>query len=79
MLHFDLVTCNYLNQGNERENIGYIINYVAPKKNKIAGCDWRNFLFIFCSLESPPSILVTRNLTGLQRSGTKTGCVKGRY
>ncbi|KAL9344374.1 hypothetical protein Peur_062049 [Populus x canadensis] len=28
--------------------------------------------------ESPPSILVTRNLNWSQRSGTGTGCVKGR-
>jgi hypothetical protein len=29
--------------------------------------------------ESPPSILVTRNPNWSQRSGTGTGCVKGRY
>jgi len=29
--------------------------------------------------ESPPSILVTRNLNWSQRSSTGTGCVKGRY
>jgi len=29
--------------------------------------------------ESPPSILVTRNPNWSQRSGTETGCVKGRY
>jgi hypothetical protein len=29
--------------------------------------------------ESPPSIMVTRNPNWSQRSGTKTGCVKGRY
>jgi hypothetical protein len=28
--------------------------------------------------ESPPSILVTRNPNWSQRSGTGTGCVKGR-
>ena len=29
--------------------------------------------------ESPPSILVTRNPNWSQRSGTGTGCIKGRY
>jgi len=29
--------------------------------------------------ESPPSIMVTRNPNWSQRSGTETGCVKGRY
>jgi hypothetical protein len=29
--------------------------------------------------ESPPSILVTRNPNWSHRSGTGTGCVKGRY
>jgi len=29
--------------------------------------------------ESPPSILVTRNPNWSQRSGTGTGCVKGKY
>jgi len=29
--------------------------------------------------ESPPNILVTRNPNWSQRSGTETGCVKGRY
>jgi hypothetical protein len=29
--------------------------------------------------ESPPSILITRNPNWSQRSGTGTGCVKGRY
>ena len=29
--------------------------------------------------ESPPSILVTRNPNWSQRSGTGTGCAKGRY
>jgi hypothetical protein len=29
--------------------------------------------------ESPPSILATRNLNWSQRSGTGTGCAKGRY
>ena len=29
--------------------------------------------------ESPPSILVTKNPNWSQRSGTETGCVKGRY
>ena len=28
---------------------------------------------------SPPSIMVTRNPNWSQRSGTETGCVKGRY
>ena len=30
-------------------------------------------------MESPPSILVTRNPNWSQRSGTGSGCVKGRY
>jgi len=30
-------------------------------------------------MESPPSIMVTRNPNWSQRSGTETGCVKGRY
>jgi len=29
--------------------------------------------------ESPPSIMVTRNPNWSQRSGTETGCAKGRY
>jgi len=29
--------------------------------------------------ESPPSILVTKNPNWSQRSGTETGCIKGRY
>jgi hypothetical protein len=29
--------------------------------------------------ESPPSVLVTRNPNWSQRSGTGTGCVKGKY
>jgi len=29
--------------------------------------------------ELPPSILVTRNPNWSQRSGTETGCVKGRH
>jgi len=34
---------------------------------------WKN------RMESPPSILVTRNPNWSQRSGTGTGCIKGRY
>jgi hypothetical protein len=29
--------------------------------------------------ESPPNILVTSNPNWSQRSGTETGCVKGKY
>jgi hypothetical protein len=30
-------------------------------------------------MESPPGIMVTRNPNWSKRSGTETGCVKGRY
>jgi len=45
---------------------------------------WRDKEFLSLSggkieWESPPSILVTRNPNWSQRSGTETGCVKGRY
>ena len=53
---------------------------VAPQKNKFQFHQLRvrlaSFFFIFGSLESPPSILVTRNPNWSQRSGTGTGCVK---
>jgi hypothetical protein len=44
---------------------------------------WRDkeFLFLIIKMEwaSPPSVMVTRNLNWSQRSGTETGCIKGRY
>ena len=45
-------------------------------------CEDKEFLsFISGKMEweSPPSILVIRNPNWSQRSGTGTGCVKGRY
>ena len=41
--------------------------------------DLLSFISGIMEWESPPSILVTRNLNWSQRSGTGTGCVKGRY
>jgi len=45
-------------------------------------CGDKEFLFFISGKmewESPHSILVTRNPNWSQRSGTGTGCVKGRY
>jgi hypothetical protein len=49
----------------------YLAN--VGRQENIVFCRWK------MEWESPPSILVTRNPNWSQRSGTGTGCVKGRY
>ena len=41
--------------------------------------DFLSFISVKREQESPPSILVTKNPHQSQRSGSGTGCVKGRY
>ena len=41
--------------------------------------EFLSFISVKRKWKSPPNILVTRNPNWSQRSGTGTGCVKGRY
>ena len=49
----------------------YLANMVGTRKSSL--------LSVENEMESPPSILVTRNPNWSYRSGTGTGCVKERY
>ena len=56
----------------------------SPSNSYLMWQTWRDKEFLFfirakIEWEQPPSILVTRNPNWSQRSGTGTGCVKGRY
>jgi hypothetical protein len=50
----------------------YLVN--VGRQGILVSYQWKKMKW-----ESPPSIMVTRNPNWSQRSGTETGCVKGRY
>jgi hypothetical protein len=60
----------------------YMSHFKSKMQTYLADTGRQEILVVYWSKmewESPPSILVTRNPNWSQRSGTGTGCVKGRY
>jgi hypothetical protein len=57
----------------------YSLWYVWVSGKKGVDEDFLFFINVKREWESPPSILVTRNLNWSQRSGTEIDCVNRRY
>jgi hypothetical protein len=67
--------CGVAGENIHPQNLILSIKYLAKRGDKV----FLSFISGKMEWETPPSILVIRNPNWSQRSGTGTGCVKGRY